>query len=806
MKKSQALWFLRLALISVLVFLLLAGGTVAGSHAERATVHLHFFHSEECDHCQSIKDEFFPTLLAQYGDQLAINYLEISDQAALRQMVTLEQRYDILPEKADLPEVFVGDQILVGAEEIRAKLPDLIDQYLAQGGSELPALPTAVTGVAGKPVARFILFYGETCPHCHKVMDEYLPTVYAKYGDQVEHQYTEVWSSTDNYRIMLGLETKLGVPQDQQGGVPALVIGDKVLVGEVDIPDKLETYIDEYLAQGGVDYPSLENLPQIELPTPEPSVQILVFLDPNNADVQTLSDFLTALGEKYGGGLRVYAVDMTQSQNADILSRLNTGLRVPPPPKGTAEILIDHRMLVGLAEIQRELPGLVDKYLAQGGINLPSLDELAGTPSPATPSTNTTATPSLVVTQPADKPIYLAYFEKAGCQECARTAYDLRLVESEYPQVVVDSFPMEDKDNQARNEWLCEKYAVPAEKRLSTPMIFVGQDVLIGEEATAANLLAAVGKYAQTGAERTWTDFDPTLAQQSLVERFRSFGVLTVVGAGLIDGLNPCAFATLVFFISYLAFTGRRGRDILFVGASFAVGVFLTYLLVGVGLLKAVQSLSLFTALGRWVYLITALLCVALAAFTFRDFFKARKGQASEMTLKLPVGIRRRINRVIRENAQVRAFVAVAFVTGFVVSLLELACTGQVYLPTIMFVMSVPELAGRAFFYLLLYCIMFIVPLIVVFGLSYFGTTSDQLGQFVNRHTANIKLLTGLVFIGLALWMTWTLAPLFGVVSPWHWALMGGALVVVAAGVVALQIVDKRAPKKPVTRRRSSRA
>jgi cytochrome c biogenesis protein CcdA len=281
--------------------------------------------------------------------------------------------------------------------------------------------------------------------------------------------------------------------------------------------------------------------------------------------------------------------------------------------------------------------------------------------------------------------------------------------------------------------------------------------------------------------------------------------VLTVLGAGLIDGLNPCAFATLVFFISYLTFTGRRGRDVLLVGISFALGVFLTYLLVGVGLLKVIQSLSFFTALGRWVYLITAVLCAVLAILTFRDFFKARRGNVSEMTLKLPIGLRRRINAVIREGAQVHAYVAMAFVTGFVVSLIELACTGQVYLPTIVYVMSRPELAAEAFLYLVLYCLMFIVPLVVVFVLSYFGTTSEQFGSFINRHTSTIKLITGLVFVGLTLWMTWAVAPLFSVHPPGTWVLMAGVLLVVALAVVVWLVADKRAPDESTPRRRRRR-
>ena len=276
-------------------------------------------------------------------------------------------------------------------------------------------------------------------------------------------------------------------------------------------------------------------------------------------------------------------------------------------------------------------------------------------------------------------------------------------------------------------------------------------------------------------------------------------------GAGLIDGLNPCAFATLVFFVSYLTFTGRKGREILFVGISFTLGVFITYLLVGVGLLKVIQSLSFFNALGRWVYLITALLCLMLAVLTFRDFFRARKGQASEMTLKLPMTLRRRINKVIREGAQVRAFVAMAFVTGFLVSLIELACTGQVYVPTIVYVLSQPELAAQAFLYLVIYCLAFILPLVVVFALSYFGTTSEQLGQFVNRHTATIKLVTGAVFLGLGLWMTYTLAPLFGITSPWNWVLMAALVLVAVAVIAVLKLTDKPEPTRRTRRKTRAR-
>jgi cytochrome c biogenesis protein CcdA/glutaredoxin len=670
--------------------------------------------------------------------------------------------------------------ILAGSEAVRAQ----------EGGS----LPKATDPVSGEPVVGFFLFYSETCPHCHEVMENFLPSIYDKYGDQVKYEYFNISSDSEVYMTMLGLGEKMGVPEAERGYVPTLYIGDQALIGSGEIPERLEGLIDQYLAQGGVDFPSLEDLPEVILPTPAPTVQVLVFLDPDHSSFEELNVVMNSLYQQYAGEFQPLAIDVRSEENASTLKQINEALGVEQPPAGTPEVLIHRHMLVGLQAIEAELPELIDQYLAQGGVDIPSWDDLMSgdlreTPTPAT----------------EPEPIYLAYFEEAGCQECARTTYDLQVIKDQYPQLIVESFSIEEADHKALSEWLGAKYDVPVQKRLSTPMIFVGGDVLIGEEATLENLLPTVVKYADTGAARTWDDFDPEEGSKGIVERFKSFGALTVLGAGLIDGLNPCAFATLVFFISYLAFTGRRGRDILFVGLAFAIGVFLTYLLVGVGLLKVIQSLSFFNSLGRWIYLVTALLCVALAAFTFRDYTKARQGKVTEMTLRLPRNLQRRIHRVIRESAQMRAFVGVAFVTGFVVSLIELACTGQVYLPTIVYVLSRPELAARAFLFLVLYCLMFILPLIVVFVLAYFGTTSDQLGQFVNRHTAGIKLATGLVFTGLALWMTWTMAPLFGAIGVWRWALMAAAVVLIAVGSVSLWYVGKRGRQKTVAQRRRSR-
>lgn len=355
--------------------------------------------------------------------------------------------------------------------------------------------------------------------------------------------------------------------------------------------------------------------------------------------------------------------------------------------------------------------------------------------------------------------IHLAYFSFAGCSACERASGHLETLQALYPQLVVTEFPIEEEESKVLSEWLGQRYGVPEEKRLTAPAIFVGDDALIGEEINARSLEALVEKYATSGALPTWDDFDSEQSGRTIVERFRSFGVLTVVGAGLLDGLNPCAFATIIFFVSYLTISGRKGREVLAVGAAFTVGVFLAYLAVGLGLHHLLGLFgNLLTTLGRWLYGLMAVLCAVLAVVSFMDYRKARRGEIGDMALNLPHGLRMRINATIRRGRHSRTLVAGSFVTGILVSLLELACTGQVYLPTIIFVMSVPAMQSRAVSFLVLYNLLFIAPLVVVFILVWYGTTgTKQLTGFLQRHAATVKLGTALLFLLLAGWLFITL-------------------------------------------------
>jgi len=485
----------------------------------------------------------------------------------------------------------------------------------------------------------------------------------------------------------------------------------------------------------------------------EPVMRFFLFYGLDCAHCQAIEEeVLAPLSQKYGERLEIRRFEISIRPNYEVLRRLETEyeLSVSEMPA----IFIGDQVLIGADEIRGQLETLIEGYLATGGVDFPAPDEPVpyGTPTPGptpTPCDENLGVCELPTGPPY--PVYLAYFYQTGCLECDRVSYDLAYLKQKYPNLQMESFDI--REHMGLNEALCERYGVPDECRLIAPAIFVGDDYLIGQEINVERLEELVEKYSQKGSEASWKEAgEEQGAEGRIIERFRSFTVLTVMGAGLIDGLNPCAFATIIFFVSYLAMVGRRGKEILFVGFSFTAAVFLTYLLVGLGVLGFVLSLPITGTLSRLIYGFTALLCFILVGLSLYDYRKIKEGKMAEMSLRLPRPLQRSVHGVIRETSM-KGYLGATFVAGFLVSLLELACTGQVYLPTIIFVAGIPELRMNGVFYLLLYNLMFILPLVTIFILTFYGTTSLQFSRFLRTKAATVRLLTALLFAILGAWL-----------------------------------------------------
>ena len=132
------------------------------------------------------------------------------------------------------------------------------------------------------------------------------------------------------------------------------------------------------------------------------------------------------------------------------------------------------------------------------------------------------------------------------------------------------------------------------------------------------------------------------------------------------------------------------------------------------------------------------------------DYFKARKGKIDEMRLVLPSFLKRKINVNISRQLRLRGVVIGAIVAGGLVSLFELACTGQVYLPTIALISGSLVLRMKALTYLAVYNLMFVLPLLVILGTAHLGMSSERLTALFRRNIAASKLALAALFFAIA--------------------------------------------------------
>lgn len=258
----------------------------------------------------------------------------------------------------------------------------------------------------------------------------------------------------------------------------------------------------------------------------------------------------------------------------------------------------------------------------------------------------------------------------------------------------------------------------------------------------------------------------PALAEEDSAEQavsalshesvFKRLTFWMMAGAGLIDGINPCAFAVIVFFISFLSVYKYTRREMLVVGSAYCAAVFLSYVLLGLGAFKFLYALQGFYYVMWTLKAATVLLCAVFLALSVYDFVHyARTKDASGLVLQLPAKYKTFIHKVMhaflkdRQKSVWRLGIAAAAV-GFVVSVAEAVCTGQVYLPTIVVVLKE---AGEHFWlaagYLLFYNLMFIVPLAGVFLLALAGYESKTFGGWLKKHLGVTKILMCLVFFAL---------------------------------------------------------
>jgi 3',5'-cyclic AMP phosphodiesterase CpdA len=350
-------------------------------------------------------------------------------------------------------------------------------------------------------------------------------------------------------------------------------------------------------------------------------------------------------------------------------------------------------------------------------------------------------------TKPAAKnEIPLAVFSLPNCGYC-QTLISRKipgLAEKSGLKLPVTYLPLNQADN---FEKLVALEQMLNDRDNELPAVLIGNKILGGKQEIERDLEKTI--LGSGPVRNALKDVTSPQTKEVIATRFRSFQVLPVIAAGLLDGINPCAFTTIIFLLSYLFYLGKKKKEVLIAGISFAGGVFLTYIGLGMGLSELLTSLSAFKLISLAIKYLTFAIVIVLGVFSLYDYYLCLKGRVTDISLQLPGFLKSKIHQQVRTQTRKPGLILASFGLGFFVSTFELACTGQMYVPTIIYMLKISTERLMAYTYLLIYNLAFIIPLVLVFMMAYYGLTTEILAKLFRQRIAVIKLLTTIFFFGM---------------------------------------------------------
>ncbi len=256
--------------------------------------------------------------------------------------------------------------------------------------------------------------------------------------------------------------------------------------------------------------------------------------------------------------------------------------------------------------------------------------------------------------------------------------------------------------------------------------------------------IVALGAIALTG---WWHPNAPTEAMQMYLPKIT---LPAIIVAAAVDGVNPCAFTVLLLFITAMLACMQVGKQsvnairmrLLGQGGIYIATVFLTYLALGVGLLKTLDFFTRQHLPARF----GALAAILFGLWMIKDFFLPDLGWRLQAPAQVGITARK---------MAMKATIPALIVGGFLIGLCTVPCSGAVYLGVLSLLALQPS-ALLGYSYLVLYNLIFVIPLIVILIAASARPTLNRLAHWNLHHKEWVRLALGggVVIMGLLILAT----------------------------------------------------
>ena len=178
---------------------------------------------------------------------------------------------------------------------------------------------------------------------------------------------------------------------------------------------------------------------------------------------------------------------------------------------------------------------------------------------------------------------------------------------------------------------------------------------------------------------------------------------------------------------------GKSRREVLKIGGVYIAGIFLIYILIGLGLTQAMLLFGVPKLMSRvGATLLIGWGGINLAGNIWKNF---------PIKLAIPTAAKGNIARLIQT-----ASIPGAMVLGLLVGATEFPCTGGPYL-FVLGLLHDKATFWQGFGYLVLYNLIFVLPLVVILTLASDKGLQDKVEEWKKRYTKRAEIVSNMLLI-----------------------------------------------------------
>ena len=329
----------------------------------------------------------------------------------------------------------------------------------------------------------------------------------------------------------------------------------------------------------------------------------------------------------------------------------------------------------------------------------------------------------------------IIFYASDSCYNCK----EVKIMLSKYDNINVILKTIESEENYKE----LQKVATYFNKDAMVPSILIGDKFLVG-----ADIIDSFDDTLNKKLGDKYELLDVSTIEVNIAkineENYNNISFFVIMLSGLIDGINPCALSMLILLIGIVTKTDKK--NVIYVGASYASGTFLAYFFIGLNIFKVMEIASKISWLIIVMYISIICMSLFIIYLNTKDFINIKKGKVENIKNQLSNNQKSKIYKYINKLTDSKHIVFYGFVLGIILTLLEFTCTGQVYIPTLSYMINSGE-GVLPYIYLFAYNIMFIMPLIIVCIVTYITKETNKVMNLLYDKLGYIKLITNLIYV-----------------------------------------------------------